>query len=97
MDDHDDQGLAYAIARLLQSLDEAEPWRRDALCRERDPGPFFVRRGESADPARATCARCLVTAECRAYAIDHGVREGIWGGTSATERRALRAEEREAA
>ncbi|MDT0382587.1 WhiB family transcriptional regulator [Streptomyces sp. DSM 42041] len=37
--------------------------------------------------ARALCARCPVREACFNYALDNGLREGIWGGLTEAERR----------
>jgi hypothetical protein len=41
--------------------------------------------------ARAICARCPVTTQCREWAVRAGEPAGIWGGTTPDERRLLRA------
>lgn len=66
-------------------------------CRGMDPDVFFPDRGESLAPAKAVCAECIVRDECLEYALDHGERFGVWGGTSERERRKLRRARREAA
>lgn len=53
-----------------------------AACRGATPDIFFVRRGESAAPAKATCDICPVTDECFAFAYENGESYGIWGGQS---------------
>lgn len=70
-------------------------WRDFALCRQIDSAaPFYPERGESSVAAKRICAMCSVKALCLAEALatpevhDHGV----WGGTSAYERRRLRRE-----
>jgi WhiB family transcriptional regulator, redox-sensing transcriptional regulator len=40
--------------------------------------------------AKAICARCQLRQECLDYAIGAGSVQGIWGGTTETERRLLR-------
>ncbi len=42
--------------------------------------------------ARAVCAACTVAGPCLAYALADADLVGCWGGTSDTERRALRAQ-----
>jgi WhiB family redox-sensing transcriptional regulator len=67
-------------------------WMRDALCREPAYADvsFFPGQGEATEPAKAVCARCTVAEECLAYVTTAGdgiAGHGIWGGTSARERR----------
>lgn len=69
-------------------------WMHDAACREPHPGvSFYPDRGESTEPAKAICARCLVRDDCLAYALETEVAWstwGIWGGESAAGRRRLK-------
>ncbi|GGS99621.1 WhiB family transcriptional regulator [Streptomyces chromofuscus] len=71
-------------------------WRARGLCLRRDPDLFFpigsVNSGPVAfqtDEAKAVCRRCPVTEQCLAWAVDAGPVEGIWGGTTEGERRAM--------
>ncbi len=68
-------------------------WREEALCRgpEHDTSMFFPGRGDtdSLRAARAICAECSVTDPCVEFALVTGA-EGIWGGTSEKQRRAMR-------
>ena len=60
----------------------------DALCREYlGVVDWFPTRGETPDPARAICSRCLVRAECLDHAMQTDQHDGVWPGTSATQRR----------
>jgi WhiB family redox-sensing transcriptional regulator len=78
----------------LAELFDRPAWMRDGLCREPAYADvdFFLERGGDSRPAKALCARCLVQPECLAYALDRPMWDdsGIWGGTSARERRRLR-------
>ncbi len=65
-------------------------WTRDALCVEYPHVEFFPGRGQDSRPAKADCARCMVRADCLAFAMAERITEGVWGGTSERERRALR-------
>lgn len=67
-------------------------WMRDALCREHPEVSFFPELGESAEPAKSVCARCAVSVECLAYAIEHR-EDGVWGGTTARTRRSAATQE----
>jgi WhiB family redox-sensing transcriptional regulator len=72
------------IAELVASI---PPWHRDAVCQEHPEVDWFPEQGVDLAPARAVCARCLVRVECVAFALETGERHGIWGGTSARQRR----------
>lgn len=67
----------------------ATSWVADALCREHPDVRFFVRSLPAAEQARAICARCLVREECLRDALVSGYVDGIFGGMTADERRAL--------
>jgi WhiB family redox-sensing transcriptional regulator len=70
-------------------------WQDDAACREVDwdlffpigtTGPALVRIAE----AKQVCQACPVQAQCLSWALDHSITDGVWGGTTAEERRAIR-------
>lgn len=72
-------------------------WRVQGLCLREDPDLFFpvgsINSGLGvlqADEAKAVCRYCPVTRQCLAWAVDAGPVEGIWGGTTEGERRAMR-------
>lgn len=72
-----------------------DDWRQRAACRDQDPELFFPVSetgpgARQAEQARAVCAHCPVRAQCLDYALDGGLHHGIFGGTTATERAALR-------
>lgn len=77
---------------LLELLAARPDWHADAACVDAGLDVFFPGRGESPAPARQMCAGCPVRDECLEYALavpgDDPV--GIWGGTSARERRPMR-------
>lgn len=69
-------------------------WRTRAACRREDPELFFPvgTAGPArlqAEQAKAVCRRCQVTAECLTWAVRTGQQHGIWGGTTAEERRRI--------
>jgi len=68
----------------------AARWRELATCRGTDLNLFFPDRGESAEPTRRVCAACPVRQPYLDYAISNGITDGIWGGLTERERRALR-------
>lgn len=65
-------------------------WMDSANCATTDPELFLIKKGGTAVPAKRICRMCPVVAECLQYALDNDIREGIYGGLSPTERRALR-------
>jgi WhiB family transcriptional regulator, redox-sensing transcriptional regulator len=74
-------------------------FRHSAACRDEDPelffavgtaGPALVQIAE----AKAVCARCPVVAPCLAWALATGQDDGIWGGLTPDERRALKTSRR---
>ena len=69
-----------------------EPWMADAVCAQTDPDLFFPEAGGSSKAAKKLCAECPVRAQCLAYALKNGETEGIWGGASPKERRAMRSD-----
>ena len=70
-------------------------WRDDAACRDADPdlffpvgttGPALRQIGE----AKRVCRTCPAQTQCLAWALDNRVIDGVWGGTTGEERRAMR-------
>ncbi|MEU2900177.1 WhiB family transcriptional regulator [Streptomyces sp. NPDC088106] len=70
-------------------------WRSGAACRTEDPELFFP-IGTSGpalvqtEQAKAVCRGCPVREQCLEWALETGQSIGVWGGTSETERRALK-------
>lgn len=73
------------------NLDFSRPpaWTEQALCAQVDAELFFPETGLTSRTARSVCRRCDVRTDCLAYAIDNGIREGVWGGMSERQRRPL--------
>lgn len=70
-------------------------WRKDAACRHADPDLFFPisLTGPAWDQiheAKRICRTCPVQEPCLAWALRVPDVAGIWGGTTETERRAIR-------
>lgn len=58
-------------------------WRDDAACQPSQhahPEWFFPIHAADLRRAQAVCRSCLVTAECAAYAAEHRIQYGVWGG-----------------
>jgi WhiB family transcriptional regulator, redox-sensing transcriptional regulator len=70
-------------------------WREDIACRDADPDLFFpigatgpaLRQMEE---AKRICRACPVQIQCLAWALENGVADGVWGGTTPDERRIIR-------
>lgn len=84
---------ARRFDRVLREEDAS--WRVHAACIGQGD-LFFIERGETARPAKAICATCPVISECLEYALNNGIKEGIWGGLAERERRAIKRRRREA-
>ena len=75
---------------LLAELLNRPKWQRRAACQGMGAGTFVMAKGQTGDPARATCLSCPVRPECLEYALTHPEVDGVWGGTSRQERRRIR-------
>jgi len=66
-------------------------WTAEGLCRGMTD-LFYPARGdnEGLNAAKAVCERCPVKAPCLEFAMVFEETEGVWGGTSGRDRRALR-------
>lgn len=60
-------------------------WRLAARCRQKPEEMFVV--GADQRVQRKTCLPCPVRTECLAYALDHRIEFGVWGGATERERR----------
>lgn len=70
-------------------------WAEHAACRDLDPELFFPvgltgPGWEQLQAAREVCARCPVVRSCLDWALEAGVSDGVWGGTTPDERRVIR-------
>ena len=74
-----------------------QDWRTKAACRGPRSEVFYPpATGERRDEkllrehmAKAICDLCAVRGQCLKFAVERGEAHGIWGGTSASERRVL--------
>lgn len=70
-------------------------WRHRSACRDED-GELFFATGNSGPAllqiaeAKTVCRRCPVTARCLDLALTMGLDDGVFGGLSEDERRALK-------
>lgn len=73
-------------------MQEPEGWVRDAACRDEwDKNLFFPRIDDEKGiaEAKSVCDRCPSRGACLEWALDNGMRWGVWGGKSEKELRAL--------
>lgn len=88
------------VIDLTRYLPEREPaWQEYAVCAQTDPEAFFPEKGESPRSARAVCGGCQVRNLCLvdAFAFEDETSctsFGVWGGTTADERRKMTAQQR---
>ena len=69
------------------------PWREAAACISVSEDVSFFPDPEDVgaiSKAKAVCATCPVSAECLTWAVETNQSEGVWGGHTARERRAIR-------
>jgi WhiB family redox-sensing transcriptional regulator len=64
-------------------------WMERAACADLQTNRFFLTEGESPAQAIAVCEQCSVSSDCLVYALKHRIMDGIWGGTTAQERKRL--------
>lgn len=78
------------LSRIFNAGDRS--WMAEARCHGMDVALFFPEDGERVSPeARAACAMCPVSSECREY----GKREqGVWAGAELRERQTIAKRER---
>jgi WhiB family redox-sensing transcriptional regulator len=70
-------------------------WRNRSACLDESPELFFpIGNTRPAllqiEAAKVVCRRCTVAAICLTWAIEAHQDEGVWGGMSEDERRALK-------
>lgn len=82
------------VPHFRQRDSSEQAWRRQGLCWGMDPGLWYPTRDDGLSPAIAVCRSCPVRPECLRYALDNNEDDGIWGGTSARQRRRIRAARR---
>lgn len=77
------------------TAEELDEWWERAACRDHPLASDWFEDGAKGKEAReravSTCRMCPVARECLDYAMRHPELEGIWGGSTQTERRKARA------
>jgi hypothetical protein len=82
-------------SRDTRSTGRPTDWRDTAACLNENPELFFPKGHDGPwlliiEEAKAVCRRCPVVEACLAYATEHKVEQGIYGGLTEPERRSLR-------
>jgi WhiB family redox-sensing transcriptional regulator len=72
-------------------------WRQRGACVGLDPDMFYPLSEEEAEEAKSICSTCVVREPCLEYALATREAEGVWGGTTARERRRLLRQRRKTA
>lgn len=67
-----------------------QDWRAQGRCAGEDPNLWFAVGALEHKMAKRLCRGCPVRYDCLAYAMEHPVDHGIWGGLTERERRRLR-------
>jgi WhiB family redox-sensing transcriptional regulator len=95
--------VEYGDVREMPSIPKAVPCRRDGADPRLWDAPSVDDAPESRAKesflqivARTLCAGCPVLDECLAWALNNDEPEGIWGGTTPTERMNIRTSDRSA-
>jgi WhiB family redox-sensing transcriptional regulator len=76
----------YVELPVLISPDVDKSWRTQCLCVDKTD-IFFS--GKHIEEAKAICAQCPVSTQCLDFAIRNDIPDGIWGGLTRKERKAL--------
>lgn len=85
----DDARRDERLLRAFREQRQDPAWRTRGVCQSVDPETFFPAPSESAEGAVALCRTCPVQGPCLAWALDAGDLHGVWGATTARERRAM--------
>ncbi len=66
----------------MTAITDRTGWMDDAVCLQVGPEPFFEEVQGGADPvqAKALCRSCVSRTACLAWALEHQIREGVFGG-----------------
>lgn len=85
--------LRATLALVLKHPDDGE-WRDDASCKKMGNTKFFQTPHNHNKKAiaiirevKAICGSCLVQKNCLDFAVKNEIKDGIWGGMTASERK----------
>jgi WhiB family redox-sensing transcriptional regulator len=74
----------------IDDVSQDEDWRSLGNCADQNPDLWFAVGAIEHKMAKRVCRGCPVRDQCLAYAMDHPVDHGIWGGLTERERRRWR-------
>ena len=82
----------------IEKFDKNKEWREQANCLTADPEIFFPdeklfgveNNRELTKSAKQKCVKCVAKLACYNFAVNTGQNDGIWGGMTEAQRRALR-------
>ncbi len=83
------------VALTAEAFTTTIDWRKDARCRDTDPGLFFPvgttgLAVEQIADAKQVCLQCPCREACLEFALSTNQDTGVWGATSEEERRVIR-------
>lgn len=79
------------MSTTTEFADLAEQYGDELHCRQNeDPGAWFAEPGSKRqERAKVACAGCPLIEQCRAYALNTGIPDGVWGGLSESDRKLI--------
>ena len=89
--------LAQTVGPKNHAREEYQTWQEQGNCLGVDTNLFFPERGASIREAKGVCRSCVVQPDCLEYALNNGIKFGIWGGLSELERGRIRRQRARAA
>ena len=82
--------IAFIAERMGALMSVADVvWRTKGACQGLDAEIFYPDNEDHADFAISVCSQCEVRIACLDYALDNREQQGIWGATTARDRRRM--------
>ena len=75
----------------MTAIADRAGWMDAAACLQVGPDPFFEEVKGGAEPvqAKALCRSCEARVDCLSWALEHGIRDGLFGGFTDRPRRKI--------
>ena len=64
-------------------------WRTKGACKGLDAEIFYTDNEDHADFAISVCSECVVRLACLNHALENREQQGVWGATTARDRRRM--------